>query len=256
MQTLPFSHRLVQFDCRLSQLPVGGGGGISFRASRSVACRGAFKCVSPSSPSLADNAVKFKEASKNGNLIPLHRCIFADQLTPVLAYRCLVNEDDREAPSFLFESVEPGFRASSVGRYSVVGSQPALEIVAKANKVTIVDHEQGRTIEEVVDDPMTIPRRISEQWKPQLIDDLPDAFCGGWVGYFSYDTVRYVEKKKLPFSSAPTDDRNLADIHLGLYDDVIVFDHVEKKAHVIHWVWLDRHSSIEDAYEDGVKRLE
>lgn len=51
---------------------------------------------------------------------------------------------------------------------------------------------------------------------------------GGWVGYFSYDTVRYVEKKKLPFSSAPTDDRNLADIHLGLYDDVIVFDHVEK----------------------------
>jgi anthranilate synthase component 1 len=37
-----------------------------------------------------------------------------------------------------------------------------------------------------------------------------------------------VEKKKLPFSKAPKDDRNLADIHLGLYDDVIVFDHVEK----------------------------
>lgn len=51
---------------------------------------------------------------------------------------------------------------------------------------------------------------------------------GGWVGYFSYDTVRYVEKKKLPFSSAPHDDRNLPDVHLGLYDNVIVFDHVEK----------------------------
>lgn len=51
---------------------------------------------------------------------------------------------------------------------------------------------------------------------------------GGWVGYFSYDTVRYVEKKKLPFSSAPDDDRNLPDVHLGLYDNVIVFDHVEK----------------------------
>lgn len=37
-----------------------------------------------------------------------------------------------------------------------------------------------------------------------------------------------MEKKKLPFSKAPKDDRNLADIHLGLYDDVIVFDHVEK----------------------------
>lgn len=53
-------------------------------------------------------------------------------------------------------------------------------------------------------------------------------FAGGWVGYFSYDTVRYVEKKKLPFSSAPLDDRSLPDVHLGLYTDVIVFDHVEK----------------------------
>jgi anthranilate synthase component I len=40
--------------------------------------------------------------------------------------------------------------------------------------------------------------------------------------------VRYVETKKLPFSKAPHDDRNLPDIHLGLYSDVIVFDHVEK----------------------------
>lgn len=37
-----------------------------------------------------------------------------------------------------------------------------------------------------------------------------------------------MEKKKLPFSNAPKDDRNLADIHLGLYESVIVFDHVEK----------------------------
>lgn len=40
--------------------------------------------------------------------------------------------------------------------------------------------------------------------------------------------MRYVEKKKLPFSSSPPDDRNLPDVHLGLYDDIIVFDHVEK----------------------------
>ena len=52
--------------------------------------------------------------------------------------------------------------------------------------------------------------------------------AGGWVGYFSYDTMRYVETKKLPFFNAPEDDRNLPDVHLGLYNDVIVFDHVEK----------------------------
>lgn len=65
---------------------------------------------------LVADEVKFKEASRFGNLIPLHRCIFADHLTPVLAYRCLVKEDDREAPSFLFESVEPGLQASIVVR--------------------------------------------------------------------------------------------------------------------------------------------
>ncbi|KAG8651448.1 hypothetical protein MANES_07G127900v8 [Manihot esculenta] len=130
-----------------------------------------------------------------------------------------------------------------------------MEIVAKENKVTIMDHEEGSLTAEFVEDPMTIPRRISEGWKPQITSELPETFCGGWVGYFSYDTVRYVEKKKLPFSSAPEDDRNLADIHLGLYDDVIVFDHVEKKVHVIHWVRMERHSSVEDAYSDGTKRL-
>ncbi|XP_071934509.1 anthranilate synthase alpha subunit 1, chloroplastic-like isoform X1 [Coffea arabica] len=214
------------------------------------------QCCSLQSSSPVTDKKRFMEASRHGNVIPLYQCIFSDHLTPVLAYRCLVKEDDREAPSFLFESVEPGFRTSHVGRYSVVGAQPAVEIVAKENDVTILDHYRGKLKEIVVEDPMTIPREISESWKPQLISELPDTFCGGWVGYFSYDTVRYLEKKKLPFSQAPRDDRSLADIHLGLYDDVIVFDHVEKKAYVIHWVQLDQYPSKEKAYTSGMKRLE
>ncbi|KAJ8458432.1 hypothetical protein OPV22_031358 [Ensete ventricosum] len=177
-------------------------------------------------------------------------------MSPLGSWRPPRREDDREAPSFLFESVEQGLRGTNVGRYSVVGAQPAMEIVAKENTVSIMDHEEGRMTEETVEDPMQIPRRIMEGWTPQLIDELPDAFCGGWVGYFSYDTVRYVEKKKLPFSSAPKDDRNLPDVHLGLYNDVIVFDHVEKKAYVIHWVQVDRYPSVEKAYQDGKNRLD
>lgn len=63
---------------------------------------------------VASDASGFSEASKRANLVPLYRCIFSDHLTPVVAYRCLVQEDDREAPSFLFESVEPGVRVSNV----------------------------------------------------------------------------------------------------------------------------------------------
>ncbi|KAJ6809049.1 anthranilate synthase alpha subunit 1, chloroplastic-like [Iris pallida] len=194
-----------------------------------------------------------EERRQPGPALPL---LFSDHLTPVLAYRCLIKEDDREAPSFLFESVEQGTHSTNVGRYSVVGAQPAMEIVAKDNMVSIMDHEEGHRTDELVDDPMQIPRRISKDWNPQFLDELPDVFTGGWIGYFSYDTVRYVEKKKLSFSTAPEDDRNLPDVHLGLYNNVIVFDHLEKKAYVIHWVRVDRFSSVEDAYQDGKKRLE
>ncbi|XP_047341964.1 anthranilate synthase alpha subunit 1, chloroplastic-like [Impatiens glandulifera] len=247
MQTLGLSHRMTPFTIVT----------ISPRSSSSLSCVITPHCCAVQSSSLVgDEEKKFVEASRKGNLIPLQKCIFSDHLTPVLAYRCLVPKGDHDAPSFLFESVEPGFRVSSVGRYSVVGAQPSMEIVAKENNVTIVDHEKGCITEKVVDDPMTIPKSISEDWRPLLIDELPNAFCGGWVGYFSYDTVRFVEKKKLPFAMAPKDDRNLADIHLGLYHDVIVFDHVEKKVYAIHWVKLDNYTSIEEAYEDGNKRLE
>uniref|UniRef100_A0A803P1D5 anthranilate synthase n=1 Tax=Cannabis sativa TaxID=3483 RepID=A0A803P1D5_CANSA len=251
------SHALKSSLCTFSSFrrhsPVPVIGGLTtIRTSTSLT----LNCCSLPSLSLVDDSRKFQEAAKKGNLVPLYQCIFSDQLTPILAYRCLVKEDDREAPSFLCESVEPSFHDSAVGRFSVVGAQPTMEIVAKENKVTIMDHEEGRLTEEIVDDPMVIPARISDGWNPQLIDELPDAFCGGWVGYFSYDTVRYVEKRKIPFSKAPKDDGNLPDIHVGLYDDVIVFDHVEKKVYVIHWVRLDRYSSVEMAYKDGMKRLE
>lgn len=61
-----------------------------------------------------EEAAKFAEAAQAGNLVALSRCIFCDHLTPVLAYRCLVKEDDRDAPSFLFESVEQGSRRTNV----------------------------------------------------------------------------------------------------------------------------------------------
>ncbi|WMV32072.1 hypothetical protein MTR67_025457 [Solanum verrucosum] len=264
MKTLAVSHHrpvISGSDHRSSIFSGHRATSLSFSSSPVAAARlRILKCSAAVSPPslvcVVDDSVKFKEAAKDGNLIPLYRSIFSDHLTPVLAYRCLVKEDDREAPSFLFESVEPGLKASNVGRYSVIGAQPTMEIVAKENMVTIMDHLEGSRTEEFEEDPMSIPRRIMEKWKPQCINELPEAFCGGWVGFFSYDTVRYVEKKKLPFSNAPMDDRNLPDLHLGLYDDVIVFDHVEKKAFVIHWVRLDRFASVEEAYNDGTTRLE
>ncbi|KAL9273087.1 Anthranilate synthase alpha subunit 2, chloroplastic-like protein [Drosera capensis] len=55
-----------------------------------------------------ENWPEFAEAADNGNLVPLCRCIISDHLTPVLAYRSLVAEDEKDKPSFLFEYSEPG----------------------------------------------------------------------------------------------------------------------------------------------------
>lgn len=65
----------------------------------------------------------------------------------------------------------------------MIGAQPAIEIVAKENMVTIMNHDEGKRQEVIEDDPMVIPQRIMEGWRPQLIDELPEAFCGkrrGW----------------------------------------------------------------------------
>lgn len=64
-----------------------------------------------------------------------------------------------------------------------------MEIVAKENMVTIMDHEEGCRTEEIVEDPMVIPRRIMDQWKPQLIDELPEAFCGKGSGRLILQTL-------------------------------------------------------------------
>lgn len=68
-----------------------------------------------------------------------------------------------------------------------------MEIVAKEHKVTIMDHEEGRLTEEFVEDPMVIPRRISEDWKPQLIDELPGTFCGMRIMLHNIHTLLSVE---------------------------------------------------------------
>ncbi|CAM0872429.1 unnamed protein product [Alopecurus aequalis] len=235
---------------------VGGTSGVR-------CCAGSTSAVingSAAAKAAEEDRQRFFEAAARGtgkgNLVPLWECIVSDHLTPVLAYRCLVGEDDMDTPSFLFESVEQGLEGTTnVGRYSMIGAHPVMEIVAKENKVTTMDHEKGEVTEQIVDDPMEVPRSIMEGWHPQQIEQLPETFSGGWVGFFSYDTVRYVEKKKIPFSGAPQDDRNLPDVHLGLYDDVLVFDNVEKKVYVIHWVSLDRHASTEEAYQYGRSRL-
>jgi len=199
----------------------------------------------------------FESFAATSNVIPVVRRIMADHLSPVLAYRRLVAADNRTAPSFLFESVENG---DEVGRFSFLGSEPSLEVIAYEDEVIIRDHIQGTEERKVVDNPLDLIRELSQGWdvsKPVATGDLPlPSFIGGWVGFAGYDTARYFEIDVLPFSNAPTDDRNLPDLHMALYRTIVVFDHVAKIVHVIHNAMHDQNVSTEETWQDANKELD
>ena len=74
----------------------------------------------------------FREAARGGaNLVPLFQRILSDHLTPVLAYRCLVREDERTAPSFLFESVINGDQQVGIASPIIAPSQACAKLPTK-----------------------------------------------------------------------------------------------------------------------------
>lgn len=188
-----------------------------------------------------------------GNLLPVYCRVMSDQLTPVLAYRRLVRPDDRMAPSFLLESVVGGDR---IGRYSFLGAQPTAELVARGNDITFTDHlDVTKNSRYSSSDPVREMAKVTGDVKLIPIEALPD-FTGGWVGYAGYDTVRYLEGQKL--ASPPPDDRNLPDMHMQLYREIVAFDHVQKTVILITHVTLDAsddNTSLRQKYDAAAVRL-
>lgn len=207
-------------------------------------------------PSLMrDEFVELAKQPAMGTLaIPISLRLLADQLTPVLAYRRLVSADERTAPSFLLESVEGGERQ---GRHSILGAQPITEVIARGHEVRVTT--SGGTIASREADPFLKLREITSNIRllipPQKrgTGSLPTCFLGGWVGFAAYDTVRYAEPEKL--AGGPRDDRGLPDLHFGLYDGVVVFDHVDKLVHLVQLAFVEPGADAGAAYDRAVKRL-
>lgn len=65
----------------------------------------------------------------------------------------MVRADDREAPSFLFESVVNG---THNGRYSFVGARPVMEVTTRGKRVVVLDHRNGTRTVTREDDPIDV----------------------------------------------------------------------------------------------------
>merc|ERR1719399_2110519 len=124
-------------------------------------------------------------------------------------------------------------------------------ILATESHLTVLNHREGTREEREEADPLAVPEAITEGWDVGTVPGLPQTFSGGWVGYCGYDTVRYVYQKKIPFEDAPQDDRGLPDMHLGLYNNVLVFDNAQKLCYAVSWVHLGQHASVDAAFAHG-----
>ena len=199
------------------------------------------------------------DAHAHAIVIPIAIRVLADQLTPVLAYRRLVSSDQRTAPSFLLESVEGG---DQQGRYSILAAHPKLELVAKADQTTITDHHTGTPSTTTQPDPLKTLRELGKHWSlaiPQSSADqslLPQCVLGGWFGYAGYDSVRYAEPTKLSLDYAPADDRNLPDLSFGFYDEVVIFDHVDKLVHLVKLAFVTPNDDPSAVYTQALKSLD
>lgn len=154
-------------------------------------------------------------AAQDYNRIPVSREVLADLETPLSAYRKLA-----EGPySYFFESVQGG---EKWGRYSIIGLPCKTLLKVFGHRVEIWVDGTLRDCEEVAD-PLAFAEAFQQRYRTAPRDDLP-VFHGGLVGYFGYDTVRYVEPRLE--AGMPPDRLGTPDILLMVSDEVLVFDNL------------------------------
>lgn len=160
---------------------------------------------------------KIENLTKEYNMIPICKEIYADVITPIQLLRKMEAFDKN---FFLLESVEGGEKWA---RYSFLGYEPVLHITCKNGKVT---QKSGEIEHTVIVDPMDALRQLLHKYKSPKIEGMP-TFTGGFVGYFGYEMIGYAEPK-LNIKDSEFDDYNLM-----LFDKVIVYDHLKQKIMVI-----------------------
>ena len=187
---------------------------------------------------LVPTRAEFHALAKTGKLVPVYREVFADHDTPVSAFRKI----DDGPHGFLLESVEGG---EKWGRYSILGSRPSSVFIARGGKAEL--HEGGR-VTALPGAPVDELAKLLKAHQAVALPGLP-RFCGGAVGYLSYDAVRWFER--LPGTAS--DELHLPDAVFMFGDVVSVFDNL---THTMKVVTHARGGDDADkAYDAAVARI-
>lgn len=195
----------------------------------------------------------FSRLAREGyNRIPVIREILADLDTPLTTYLKLANG----RYSYLLESVEGG---EKWGRYSMIGlpCRTILRVSGYRPDCKVTLETDGQIVEEhSPEDPLTFIKQFQQRYKVAELSDLP-RFTGGLVGYFAYDTIRYIEERLK--RTAPKDELNNPDIMLMVSDELVVFDNLSGKLILITHADPSEATALEKAefrLDDLVRRLQ
>ena len=150
----------------------------------------------------------------------------------------LIDNFLKEKNSFIFESVEKG---EIRGRYTIFGKNPD-KIWEFNNKNSYLI--KNTTRKKIKGDPAKIIEKIIEEFKFKTPSGLPP-ICSLISGYFSYDSIKYVEK----IPNRCNDDLKLPDVRLLRPRTVIIHDNLKKRIFYIINVFNDEKiSNYENKY--------
>ncbi len=140
----------------------------------------------------------------------------------------LINNFLEEKNSFIFESVEKG---KIKGRYTIFGKDPdKIWEFNNSNSYLI----QNRKKIKLKDKPDQLIEKIIENFKFETPKNLPK-ICSLISGYFSYDSIRYIEK----IPNKCKNDLNLPDVRLLRPRTLVIHDNLKKEIFFIKNIFQD-----------------
>ncbi|HYH48404.1 MAG TPA: chorismate-binding protein [Acidimicrobiia bacterium] len=208
---------------------------------------------------LRPSPTEFAELAQSYTVVPVWREVLADLETPVSVFLKLVGGGE----GFLLESVEHGERW---GRYSFVGRDPSLTLVARGGTVRWLEADVDRGSDHLPADgglaaglpedrgALGALEALLARFRAPRLPDLPP-FHGGIVGWLGYDIVREIER--LP--DVPAGDPGLPDAVMSLTGHVAAFDHFRQRIYLIENVLIRAGATEADiaaAYDAAAGRLD
>ena len=166
---------------------------------------------------------KFQHSRNKNQIIYTSQKVKNDQEVLNLIDNFLVEKN-----SFIFESVEKG---KIRGRYTIFGKNPD-KIWEFNNRNSYITTNNVK--KKIKGEPKKIIEKIIEEFKFKTPVGLPP-ICSLLSGYFSYDSIRYIEK----IPNKCMDDLNLPDVRLLRPRTLIIHDNLKKKIFYIINIYND-----------------